>query len=200
MRVLIAGATGLTGRRLTQQLLDAQHTPIAMVRKGSDWEDLPQGVIIREGDLTAIDASLLDGIDAVVFAAGSGGDTSTEMTEKVDRDGAIALIDLAVRQGVERFVMLSSIGTDNPGEAPAPMRPYLEAKRAADDHLKQSGLQYTIVRPVSLTKEEGSRAVILGQDVDPDASAARGDVAAILLRALSDDTLCNQTFDMQSAA
>ncbi|WP_350601681.1 NAD(P)H-binding protein, partial [Pseudomonas sp. 65/3-MNA-CIBAN-0223] len=85
---------------------------MALVRESSDTSSLPQGVDLRHGDLTDLETGLCDCMDAVIFAAGSGGNTGPEMTKKVDRDGAKRLIDLAKESGVKRFVMLSSIGAD----------------------------------------------------------------------------------------
>ena len=199
MKILIAGSTGNTGLRLTRQLVEAGHEPIAMHRASSDTSELPDGVATREADLTQLDDDICEGVDAVVFAAGSGGDTSAEMTDKVDRDGAIDLIDRAKAADVQRFVMLSSVGADDP-DPQSDLHHYLKAKHDADEHLKASGLKYSIVRPVALTDDDGSRNVKLGDDVDPKGKAARGDVAAVLVRALTDDALLNKAFRMESVA
>ena len=199
MKILIAGATGNTGLRLTRQLVEAGHEPIAMHRASSDTSELPDGVATREADLTQLEDGICEGVDAVVFAAGSGGDTSAEMTDKVDRDGAIDLIDHARAADVQRFVMLSSVGADDP-DPQSDLHHYLKAKHDADEHLKASGLDYSIVRPVALTDDDGSRNVKLGDDVDPKGKAARGDVAAVLVRALTDDALLNKAYRMESVA
>ena len=197
MKILIAGSTGNTGLRLTRQLMEAGHEPIAMHRASSDTSQLPEGVATREADLTQLDDNVCSDVDAVVFAAGSGGDTSEEMTEKVDRDGAIKLIDQAKAANVSRFVMLSSVGADDP-DPDSELYHYLKAKNAADEHLEASGLDYSIVRPVALTDDDGDRDVKLGDDVDPKGKAARGDVAAVLARAISDDSLRNKAYLMES--
>lgn len=197
MKILIAGSTGNTGLRLTRQLMEAGHEPIAMHRASSDTSELPEGVATREADLTQLDDNVCSDVDAVVFAAGSGGDTSEEMTEKVDRDGAIKLIDQAKAANVSRFVMLSSVGADDP-DPDSELYHYLKAKNAADEHLEASGLDYSIVRPVALTDDDGDRDVKLGDDVDPKGKAARGDVAAVLARAVSDDSLRNKAYLMES--
>ncbi|MBM7070058.1 SDR family oxidoreductase [Actibacterium sp. 188UL27-1] len=198
MRVLVAGATGKTGLRLTQELLDRGHTPVALVRESSDTSTLPQGVQLRQGDLTDLNDDVCDGCEAVVFAAGSGGDTSEEMTEKVDRDGAKALVDAAAKSHVARFVMLSTVGADDPNPE-GDMAHYLQAKHDADEYLKASGLDYAILRPVALTTDDGTRDMKFGDDVDVGAKAARGDVAAVLARAVDEDTWLGKSQLMQSA-
>ncbi|MEI4262526.1 SDR family oxidoreductase [Roseovarius sp. D0-M9] len=198
MNVLVAGATGKTGRRLIGELQNKGHTPIAMVRESSDTSVLPQGAETRLGDLKNLQDDICQDCDAVVFAAGSGSDTSEEMTMKVDRDGAMRLVDLAAKSGVARFVMLSSVGADQP-EQGGNMQHYLQAKHDADEHLKASGLTYAILRPVRLTDDDGQRDMRFGDGVDPGASAARGDVAAALAEAVDDENWSGRVLLMQSA-
>jgi len=197
MDILIAGATGKTGLRLVDQLKAKGHAPIALVRESSDTGALPDDVALRLGDLTDLESGVCDGCDAVIFAAGSGGSTGPEMTDKVDRDGAKRLIDLAADAGVSRFVMLSSVGADNP-DPDSELAHYLQAKHEADEHLKASGLSYAIVRPVSLTDDDGSRDMRFGDEADPKGKAARGDVAAVLADAVEDDEWTGKALVMQS--
>jgi len=186
MKILVAGATGNTGLRLVSELCERGHEPIALVRSSSNTESLPKGVTQREGDLTDLEDDVTKGCEVVIFAAGSGGDTGPEMTDKVDRDGAISLIDIAERTGVRRFVMLSSVGADDP-DPESELAHYLEAKHAADERLKSSSLEYAILRPVALTDDGPTGSVRLGDDVDPKGKAARGDVAVLLADAAEQD-------------
>ncbi|MFN3723184.1 MAG: SDR family oxidoreductase [Paracoccaceae bacterium] len=197
MNILVAGATGKTGLLLVRQLIDLGHKPTALVRDSSDTRALPKGVDLRQGDLTDLQDGVCDGMDAVVFAAGSGGSTGPELTDKVDRDGAKRLVDLACAAGVKRFVMLSSVGAEqeNPtGE----LAHYLKAKHDADEHLMASGLTYAILRPVALTNVGRSAVVILGDKVDRGATAARADVAHVLADAAVSGRLDGLVQDMQS--
>ena len=198
MQVLVAGATGNTGSRLIKELKSRGHTPVALVRESSDTSALASDVTLRQGDLTDLQESACDGCDAVVFAAGSGGSTGPEMTDKVDRDGAMRLIDIASKANVARFVMLSTVGADKP-DPDSKLAHYLQAKHDADEHLKSSGLSYAIVRPVSLTDEDGDRNMLFGDDVDVKAKAARGDVAAVLANAVDDGEWTGKAMLMQSA-
>lgn len=197
MQILVAGATGQTGLRLVGELKANGHSPIALVRSSSDTSSLPSDVALRHGDLTDLKEGVCDGCDAVIFAAGSGGSTGPEMTDKVDRDGAKRLVDLASKAGVSRFVMLSSVGAENP-DPTGELAHYLQAKHDADEHLKASGLTYAIVRPVSLTNDDGSRDMRFGDDVDVKGEAARGDVAAVLAAAVDDPEWAGKVALMQS--
>lgn len=199
MAILVAGATGKIGLQLVQELVDQGHRPTALVRESSDTGALPKGVRLRRGDLTDLQDGLCDGMDAVIFAAGSGGDTGPEMTDKVDRDGAKRLIDLAREAGVKRFVMLSSIGADQ-SDPTGELAHYLKAKHAADEHLMASGLTYAILRPVALTDDHRRGAsVILGEDVNKSAKASRADVAHFLAKAATTGSFDWMAQDMQSA-
>ena len=197
MNILIAGATGQTGTRLVQELHTRGHKPIALVRKSSDTSGLPEMVEQREGDLTDLDDSVTEGCDVVVFAAGAGGGSSEEMTDKVDRDGAINLIDIAAKNGVRRFVMLSSIGAGDPDPG-SDLAHYLQAKHAADEHLKAAPLEYAILRPVALTSADGGGDVRLGDAVDPKGEAARGDVARLLADAVEEPEWAGRVTRMES--
>lgn len=198
MKILVAGATGNTGVRLVKRLIADGHSPIALIRESSDTSALPAETELRKGDLADLPANVCDGCDAVIFAAGSGGDTGAEMTDKIDRDGAISLVDHAVKARVARFVMLSSVGAENPNPD-SDMGHYLQAKHDADEHLKASGLNYAIVRPVALNDEEGHGRVRFGDNVDPKAEAARGDVATVLADAVTSADWAGKALLMQSA-
>ncbi|KEP71192.1 oxidoreductase [Thioclava dalianensis] len=196
--ILIAGATGKTGVLLTRILLDQGHKVSALVRESSDTSALPEGTDLRHGDLADLQPGICDGVDVVIFAAGSGSSTGPEMTEKVDRAGAMRLVDLAKEAGVARFVMLSSIGADQ-SEPTGKLAHYLKAKHAADEHLKASGLTYAILRPVSLTNDARSAEIVLGEQVDRTAKASRADVAAVLAEAATTGKHDGKALDMQSA-
>lgn len=198
MNILVAGATGKTGLHLVQELIDLGQKPTALVRDSSDTSALPEGVDLRKGDLTNLQDGVCDGMDAVIFAAGSGGSTGPEMTDKVDRDGAKRLIDLAGDAGVKRFVMLSSVGADQ-SDPTGEMAHYLKAKHEADEHLKASGMTYFILRPVALNNDGRSVKVTLGDEVDISAQASRADVAHVLAEAAMSGSFDGMVHLMQSA-
>jgi uncharacterized protein YbjT (DUF2867 family) len=192
MNVLIAGSHGGVGQHITEQLSESEYTAQAMVREESQVSEMEAfGVEMIVADLTEDVSHAVEGNDAIIFAAGSGG----EDVEGVDRDGAIRMIDEAEDQGVPRFVMLSAINADRPEESPDALQPYLEAKLAADEHLHGSDLTSTIVRPGELTNEpttgriEAARRVERGQ-------VTRADVAHTLVTALDTENTYGKTFEM----
>lgn len=186
MRVLIVGANGHIGRRLITQMSSGPHQIQAMIRspaQASELRELGADTIVI-ADLEKDVQPALDGCDAVIFTAGSGGKGGPERTDAVDRDGAIAVIDAAQKAGVERFVMVSSMGADAPDKGPDDLQHYLLAKQAADRHLCESGLRYTIVRPGALTDEQGSGSVDTATHLGRQGNISRDDVAAVLLQVL----------------
>lgn len=163
-----------------------------MVREESQVPEMEEfGVEAVVADLTEDVSHAVEGCDAIVFAAGSGG----ENVEGVDRDGAIRLIDEAESQGVERFIMLSAINADRPEESPDALQPYLEAKLAADEYLQESDLTYTIVRPGELTDDPATERVEAAPRVER-GQVTRADVAHTLVAALDIENTYGKTFEM----
>lgn len=200
MRVLIVGANGQIGRRLIQAMGGSTHQSRAMVRDEAQREYMTTlgadevAVADIEGDCSAAIA----GCDAVIFTAGSGAHTPPEKTEDVDRNGAIKLIDQSVQAGVQRFVIVSSMNADTPEKGPEQMRHYFAAKKAADDHLRASGLEYSIVRPGRLTDEDGTGQVDIAKDLSRYGDISRDDVAQVLLLTLDAPNTIGHHFEALS--
>jgi len=194
-KVLIAGANGTTGKEIVKGLKNhPTYEPIAMIRKEEqqatfDMMNVKSIVADLEGDVTAA----VKGIDQVIFAAGSGG----KKVEAVDRDGAINLIDRSKAAGVKKFVMLSSMGADNPSQN-EDLKTYLEAKKAADEHLKASFLEYSIVRPGALTNNEKTNKIKAAEKLGEFGEIPRQDVAQVLIDCLEPNMLKNTTFEILS--
>lgn len=194
--ILVAGANGTTGKQIVDFLKESQYyNPVAMVRK----EEQKKQFNIRDidtvlGDLEENLSGVVKGIDKVIFAAGSGGNTGPEKTIAVDQEGAKRLIDVAKKAGVQKFVMLSSINADEP-ESSEELAHYLKAKKNADEYLIKSGLTYTIVRPGTLTNDTGTREVKSAVKVEH-GEVTRDDVAYTLVHALGDDVAHNAVFEM----
>ncbi|TBW48128.1 SDR family oxidoreductase [Marinobacter halodurans] len=200
MRVLIAGANGKIGQHLIRKMANSSHEARALVR---DPDQIPlmeqlgatEAVV---GDLEDDCTLALQGCDAVIFTAGSGPHTGPEKTVDVDQNAAIRLIDTAKSVGVKRFIMVSSMRVDEPEKGPEKLQHYLAAKKAADDHLRDSGLNYTIVRPGPLTLSEGTGLVEISRKLGRSGDISREDVASVLLEVLSAHNAENLTFDVLS--
>lgn len=192
-KVLVAGANGTTGKKIISIIKESnKYEPYAMVRKE---EEIPyfqnNGIGTILADLENDVSQTTDGMDRVIFAAGSGG----KKVKEVDQEGAKKLMDSAKKNGIKKFVMLSSMGADKPEEADE-IKDYLKAKHNADEHLKQSGINYTIVRPGSLTNEDGKGKIKLDQNLNMPGEISRRDVAETLVGALDDSVAKNKTFEI----
>ncbi|WP_057912132.1 SDR family oxidoreductase [Peribacillus muralis] len=199
MNILIAGANGTTGRMTIEELSkNPQMTVYGMIRKEEQAKTIKElGGHPVLADLEGNVDKAVDNMDAIIFAAGSGPKTGPDKTTAVDKLGAIKLVDAAKKKGIDRFVMLSSVGSDNPKQAQGGMRHYLEAKHDADEHLKESGLTYTIVRPVALTNEQAVGKIFAEQKVDhTDKSISRADVASVLAQSVTEKSTFNKTFEI----
>ncbi|MEZ0480791.1 SDR family oxidoreductase [Planococcus sp. SSTMD024] len=156
MNVLVIGANGQVGRNIVEELTEKGHDAVAMIRKEEQREEMEKrgAKKIVLGDLEKDFSHAFDDVDAVIFAAGSGPKTGADKTLTIDLWGSVKAADYAKQKGVKRFVQLGSVGSDDPDAGGEEMKPYLVAKRTADDLLEQSGLDYTIVRPGPLSDEE----------------------------------------------
>ena len=184
MDVVVAGGHGKIALRLERLLAQRGDRVRGIVRNADHVADLEaigaEAVVAdmeREEDLT----EYVEGADAVVFAAGAGPGSGPERKRTVDFGAAVKLIDAARAAGISRYVMVGSIGAHAPDSGPEPMRPYLRAKADADAALVASGLDYTIVRPGSLTDDPGTGRVRLTTELGNRGPIPRDDVAAVLL-------------------
>jgi len=133
-------------------------------------------------------AELLQGADAVVWSAGAGGGDAAR-TFSVDRDAAVRTIDAAEQAGVRRFVMVSYAGAGQDHGVPQdnPFYAYAQAKADADDHLRASGLDWTIVAPGALTLEEPTgRIDLVTKDDGGKHETSRANVARVIAAALTE--------------
>jgi uncharacterized protein YbjT (DUF2867 family) len=198
MDVLIAGGHGQVARRLIRLLARDGHTARGLIRNPDHAADIEaDGGVAVVCDLERDDpAPHVRGADAVVFAAGAGPGSGPERKLTVDRDAAVKCVDAAEAAGVTRFVIVSSIGAHDPDGGPEAMRPYLRAKAEADAHVAASSLDWTVVRPGSLTDDPGTGHVEVTTDLGRRGPVPRDDVALVLLETLQAPATIRHTFEV----
>ncbi|MEQ8523152.1 SDR family oxidoreductase [Gracilimonas sp.] len=188
MNVLVIGANGQIGKRLVHQLKESNHGPVAMVRKEEQVDQFKEnGIDTVLGDLEDDFTHAFEDIDAVVFSAGSGGHTPKSQTKVIDRDGAIKAIDEAEKAGRKRFIMVSALKANRDSETwSEPMEHYYDAKAKADERLRNSDLDYTVLMPGRLTNEEGIGKVELKERIESidNKTITRDDVATVIVELL----------------
>lgn len=196
-RILVFGGHGKVALHLEPLLARRGDTVSAVIRKPQQEADIIQtGAAAIHADVeslsTAEFADLIRGFDAVVWSAGAGGGNPAR-TYAVDRDAAIRSIDGAAEAGVSRYVMVSYFGAGHDhGIAPEDsFFPYAEAKAAADEHLRDSGLDWTILAPSRLTLDAPTGRIDVTATEGREVS--RADVAAVIAATLADPGTAGRT-------
>lgn len=203
MRVVIAGGHGQIALLLEQKLSQRGDEAVGLVRNPDHVADLEkvgaQAVVLDLENSSADEvASTLAGADAVVFAAGGGPNSGVERKETVDKGAAILLADAAQQAGVRRYAMVSSMNADQADpDSNEVFQVYLRAKKAADEYVRKSDLDATIVRPGGLTDDDGSGQVLVGEKLDR-GQIPRADVAATIVAVLDTPSTIGKTFELTS--
>ena len=199
MDILVVGGHGQIALRLLKLLADQGHTARGLIRKPEQAADLEAaGAVPVLGDLEndrSLDA-YVKGADAVVFAAGAGPGSGDARKRTVDLGGAVKLVDAAKSTGVRRYVQISSIGADRPEAGGGSMSAYLLAKAEADAYLTAADLDWTVVRPGSLTNDPGTGRVKVSTTLGNRGPVPRDDVAAVVAASLTEDHTIGLTFEL----
>ncbi len=201
MRIVIAGGHGQIARQLGRLVSEEGHDVVGLIRDPEQVPDLAaDGIESHLIDFESTDLSemteAIRGADAVVFAAGGGADGNAARKETVDKGAAVLLADAAQEAGVRRYVMISSMGQDKIEEdSDEVFQVYLRAKRDADEHVRGTDLDWTIVKPGKLTDDVPTGRVHAAEHADY-GSVTRGDVAHVLAEVLATDSTVGKTFDV----
>lgn len=199
MRIAIAGGHGQIARLLGQRLSGEGHDVVGLIRTPEQADDLraagmePTVISLEDASVDDV-AEVINGCDAVVFAAGGGPESGRARKWSVDLMGAVLLADAAEQAGVRRYVMVSSIGSDAPENVDAGVfQVYLYAKGGADADLRTRDLDWTIVRPGMLTDDAPTGQVTINPDQQRQ-PITRGDVAHTLAQVLTSGHAVRETF------
>ncbi len=199
--IIVFGGHGKVALQLSRILTERGDEVTSVFRNPDHSDDVaatgakPVVSDIEQLDTHAL-ADLLTGHNAVVFSAGAGGGEPAR-TYAVDRDAAIRVIDAAAQAGVKRFVMVSYFGAGPDHGVPQddPFFAYAEAKAAADAHLRDSELEWTVLGPGRLTLEPATGKIVLAQG---NGSVSRADVALVAAAALADDSTVRRTIEFNN--
>jgi uncharacterized protein YbjT (DUF2867 family) len=197
--VAIAGGHGKIGMLLGGLLAARGDTARGLIRKPGQEADLrAAGIepVICDLEDGGDVATAVRGADAVVFAAGAGPGSGDARKRTVDLGGAVRLIEAAQAEGISRYLIVSSMGADKaPEDGSQGFGAYLQAKFEADEAVRASGLNYTIVRPGGLTDDPGTGLVTIAEHLDR-GKVPRADVAAVFLACLDNPSTIGQSFDL----
>lgn len=196
-RILVFGGHGRIALLLAPLLVARGHEVTGVIRNPDHVSEVEEGgAIALVADIETMDVDALTeiirGHDAVVWSAGAGGG-SPERTYAVDRDAAERTMDAAERAGVRRYVLVSWIGSTADHGVPEEdsFFPYADAKWAADEYLRASGLDGTILGPGTLTFDDPTGRI----RIDPEGrgEVSRADVAAVIVATLEDPGTIGRT-------
>jgi uncharacterized protein YbjT (DUF2867 family) len=202
MDVTIAGGHGQIALLLTGILRDGGHGIRSLIRNPGHADEVraaggePASCDLEVATTEEVVAAV-GSADAVVFAAGAGPGSGSARKETMDFGGAVKLIVAARARGIRRYVMISSVRAASSTKGEDTFSVYLRAKGRADDELMASGLDYTIVRPVSLTNEPATGRVHLGRHGGR-GTISRADVAEIVASALTEPASVGKVFEART--
>ena len=204
-RILIVGGTGMLGKELVAQLLQAGNDVSILTRHPEKAvAKLPSGINIVKGDLIDKPSlmSACHGMDVVIAAAhaimGKGKYTSHQVDDQGHRD----LIDAAKQSGVKYFIYTSVIGIqkDSPID-------FWRTKIRIENYLKQSGLAYNIIRASAFMElhvgefmaksiHDKGKVTVFGKGENPINFVSVRDVASLMLYCLDKPELRNSTLEI----
>jgi len=195
--ILIIGGHGKVALRLAPLLVVRGDAVTSMIRNPDHADDITAlGATPQVADIESLDedalAELFRGHDAIVWSAGAGGG-DPERTYAVDRDAAIRSMNSAKSAGVNRYVMVSYLGSRRDHGVPDDNSffAYAESKSIADEHLRGTDLDWTILAPGPLTLDEPTGLISV---TDPgDGRVTRADVAAVAAATLADPSTIRRT-------
>lgn len=197
--IFLAGASRGVGREIANCLRRGEVKVRALLRSPASGPELERmGIEIVMGDaldLAAVEQAVADGpaISAMISTIGG----LPKDGQRADYLGNRNLIDAAVKAGVGKFILISSIGSGKsavalPPQAMETLKSVLVEKEKAEEHLINSGLTYTIIRPGGLKSEPATGNGVLTEDYRVAGTIHRADVAALACACLYSDKANNK--------
>ena len=198
MKLAIFGATGKTGIELVKQALEQGHAVTAFVRDPARLGIEDERINFVTGDVydPVSVAQAIQGQDAVICALGAG---SSLKKTTVRTTGTMNIIKGMKEQKVDRLMVVTAMGVGDSWDTLSPFNKFFFAtllKSSRADHetqeaaVKESGLDWTIVRPSGLTDTPRTSVYDVGENILAKTSKiARSDVADLILKELGQNTL-----------
>ena len=199
MKVVLAGAFGNLGSDILRQLIKAGDEVIALDMKEKDLPECKGKYEFHAIDVTKPETleGTCQGADAVITTVGLVGASKTLTNYDIDLNGNLNLLNEAKKAGVKKFVYVSVIKCDTD-----PTVPMLEAKHQFEEKLKESGIDYVIIRPtgyfydiakVFMPMIEKGKVTLLGRKDYPCNVIDTTDLADFILAHLGDQ---NKTYNV----
>jgi putative NADH-flavin reductase len=193
MKLLILGATGPTGRHVVDLALRSGDSVTTFVRNPAALGDLADKVTVVTGDATSQRdiAAAAVGHDAIISALGRG---NSVRADSLFTRASAAVIGAAKEAGVSRLVWLSSFGVGHTFDWSSTtqkaiyrtlLRSIYADKEIADERIRTSGLDWTVVYPTRLTHGPAKGTYSAGDQLPMKGNPiiSRADVAAFMHQA-----------------
>ena len=203
--VAVTGASGKTGYRVAEELINQGLKPRLIIRPESQLPEQLNTCPHQRLSLFQPDAldRALDGVDALVIATGARPSIDLTAPMRVDAFGVQRQVESCVRVGVRRIVLVSSLCA---GRWNHPLNLFgliLVWKRIGEAALETSGLDWTVIRPGGLSEREDALEeegiVWTGPDLQTSNSIPRRLVARCCLEALNTPSSIGRILEVTSS-
>ncbi len=198
MKVVIFGSTGKTGVELVKQALEQGHSVTAFVRDPARLAVENDNLTIVTGDVfnPSSVVKAIEGQDAVICALGAGSDLKKTT---VRTTGTINIINSMQKNNIKRLIVVTAMGVGESWNTLSFFNKFFFAtllRSSRDDHetqeaaVKESGLDWTIVRPSGLTETPRTGIYDVGENILATTSKiARADVADLIIKEVEENAL-----------
>ena len=207
MKITVFGATGKTGKEIVKQALALGYDVKAFVRDPQKMDITDDKLVLVKGDVTSPEEvnRAVESVEGVIVALGASSDMQADI---VMEKGTINIIAAMKKHGVKRLVVESSYAMSGSPEGVAFMKNMgmgeeqiagvqhiLDDKTKQEEAVRQSGLEFVIVRPLMLTDntKTGTYRVAESLDVKTGDTISRADVADFMLKSLTDNEWIGKT-------
>ena len=198
--ILVAGGTGRTGRIIVEKLRQQGFTTHVLVRDiDSGKALLGEGVIFHQTDVRNLQTleGVMQNIDALISAVGSQTPVGKNCPKRVDFQGVANLLNTAKMHRVQRFILISSLAVTRPNHPLNCFGKVLDWKLKGEEVVRNSGLNYVILRPGGLKDTPGGTGQLVFDQGDKIlGTISREDVAEICVKALDIPNIQNVTFEV----
>lgn len=199
MKVVLAGAFGNLGSDILRQLIAADNEVVALDMAEKDIPEIKGKYEFHSIDVTKKETLVgtCEDADAVITTVGLVRASATLTNYDIDLNGNLNLLEEAKKAGVKKFVYVSVIKCDTD-----PSVPMLEAKHQFEEKLKDSGIDYVIVRPtgyfydiakVFMPMIEKGKVTLLGRNDYPCNVIDTKDLADFIIAHLNEQ---NKTYNV----